>query len=77
MVLKVIGAGCPDCGKMYTNTLEAVERLGIQATVEKVDNLVDIVRLGVMTAPSLLKDGELIVSGQVASVDKIMKLLQK
>ena len=45
--------------------------------IEKIENLVEIVKLGVMTAPSLMKDGKLIVSGQVLPVDKIVKLLQQ
>ena len=43
----------------------------------KVEDLMEIVKLGVMTAPSLMKDGKLIISGQVVSTDKIVKLLQK
>ena len=39
--------------------------------------LIDIVKLGVMTAPSLMKDGKLIVSGQVQSMEKLMELLKK
>lgn len=77
MNLKVIGAGCPECNKLYTNTLEAVEQLQLDAKVEKIENLVEIVKLGVMTTPSLMKDGKLIVSGQVLPVDKIVKLLQQ
>lgn len=77
MNLKVIGAGCPECDKLYTNTLEAVEQLQLDAKVEKIENLVEIVKLGVMTTPSLMKDGKLIVSGQVLPVDKIVKLLQQ
>ena len=77
MNLKVIGAGCPECDKLYTNTLEAVEQLQLDAKVEKIENLGEIVKLGVMTAPSLMKDGKLIVSGQVLPVDKIVKLLQQ
>ena len=77
MNLKVIAAGCPECHKLYTNTLEAVEQLQLDAKVEKIENLVAIVKLGVMTAPSLMKDGKLIVSGQVLPVDKIVKLLQQ
>ena len=61
MNLKVIGAGCPECDKLYTNTLEAVEQLQLDAKVEKIENLVEIVKLGVMTAPSLMKDGKLAV----------------
>ena len=43
MNLKVIGAGCPECDKLYTNTLEAVEQLQLDAKVEKIENLVEIV----------------------------------
>lgn len=77
MNLKFIGTGCPECDKLYTNTLEAVEQLQLDAKVEKIENLVEIVKLGVMTTPSLMKDGKLIVSGQVLPVDKIVKLLQQ
>ncbi len=77
MNLKVIGTGCEKCDQLYENTKQAVAELGIQAEIEKVENLMEIVKLGVMTSPSLMKDGKLIISGQVVSTDKIVKLLQK
>ena len=49
----------------------------MSAQNERVSELIDIVKLGVMTAPSLMKDGKLIVSGQVPSVEKLMELLKK
>ena len=75
--LKVIGTGCDKCDQLYANTKEAVAKLGIEAEIEKIEDLMEIVKLGVMTSPSLMKDGKLIVSGQVVSTDKIFKLLQK
>lgn len=77
MNLKVIGTGCEKCDQLYENTKQAVAELGIQAEIEKVEDLMEIVKLGVMTSPSLMKDGKLIISGQVVSSDKIVKLLQK
>lgn len=77
MEIKVIGGGCDRCGKLYENVLEAVSRLGLDAHVERVEDLVQIVKLGVMTAPAVLVDGTLVVSGQVASPKKLMKILQK
>lgn len=77
MNLKVIGTGCDKCDQLYANTKEAVVKLGIEAEIEKIEDLMEIVKLGVMTSPSLMKDGKLIVSGQVVSTDKIVKLLQK
>lgn len=77
MVIKVIGEGCEKCDTLYDNTLQAVLELGLQAEVEKVEKLIDIVKLGVMTTPSLMVDGKLIVSGQVASAKEIVKKLKK
>lgn len=77
MTIKVLGEGCERCGKLYENTKEALAQLGIEAEVEKVDDLLEIVKLGVMSAPSLMVDGKLLVSGQVASVKTIKKLLSK
>lgn len=77
MEIKVIGEGCEKCDTLFNNTLDAILELGLDAQVEKVEDLIEIVKLGVMTAPSLMVDGKLIVSGQVASTEKIIKLLKK
>ena len=72
----MIGTGCDKCDKLYGNTQEALTELGIEAQLEKVEDLLEIVKLGVMTSPSLMIDGKLVVSGQVVSKDKIKKLLR-
>ena len=72
----MIGTGCDKCEKLYGNTQEALTELGIEAQLEKVEDLLEIVKLGVMTSPSLMIDGKLVVSGQVVSKDKIQKLLR-
>ena len=77
MNIKIIGSGCPDCSKLYDNTLTALRELGLEAEVEKIGDLIEIVKLGVMTAPSLMIDGKLVVSGKVASQKEIVKLLKK
>lgn len=77
MEIKVIGMGCDKCDALYANTLAAVEKAGIPARVEKVEDLVEIVRLGVMAAPSLMVDGKLVLSGRTATVQAIVKLLEK
>lgn len=77
MNIKIIGAGCPDCSRLYDNTLAAMAELGIEAEVEKVGDLIEIVKLGVMSAPSLMVDGKLLVAGKVASQKEIARLLKK
>ena len=44
--------------------------------MEKVDDLVEIVKLGVMQVPALMVDGKIVAAGQVLSVDKVCKLLK-
>ncbi len=77
MNIKVIGTGCEKCDKLYANVKEAVQELGTEADIEKVEDLLEIVKLGVMTSPSLMVDGKLVVSGQVAKTKDIVALLQK
>lgn len=77
MDVKVIGAGCPDCDKLKASTEEALKELGINAEIQRITALKDIVLLGVMTAPSLLVDGKLLISGQAASKDEVKKQLEK
>ena len=75
MEIKVIGEGCEKCDKLYENTCLAVKELGLEASIDKVEDLMDIVRLGVMTTPSVMMDGKLIISGRVPKVKEIIKLL--
>ncbi|MBQ9969083.1 MAG: TM0996/MTH895 family glutaredoxin-like protein [Oscillospiraceae bacterium] len=77
MDVKVIGAGCPDCDKLKASTEAALKELGINAEIQRITALKDIVLLGVMTAPSLLVDGKLLISGQAASKEEVKKQLEK
>lgn len=76
MDIKIIGSGCPDCDRLHANTLEALNELGMEATVTKIGDLLEIVKLGVLSAPSLMIDGKLVVSGKVAAKKEIIKILK-
>lgn len=77
MEIKVIGTGCDKCDKLYQNVQEAVKELKIDANIVKVEDLLEIVQLGVMSSPALMIDDKLVVRGSVASVKQIIKLLQE
>ena len=77
MDIKIIGEGCPDCSRLYDNTQAALAELGIEAEIVKVGDLIEIVKLGVMSAPSLMVDGKLLVAGKVAGQKEIVKQLKK
>ena len=76
MVIKVIGTGCEKCARLHQNVQQAVTELGVDAEIRKVEDLVEMVQLGVMSAPSLMIDGKLAVSGRVPSVKALKEILE-
>lgn len=76
MEIKVIGTGCEKCSRLYQNVQQALSLLGLEVEIQKVEDLMEIVRLGVMTSPSLMINGKLVVSGHVANVNTILDLLK-
>ncbi len=75
MIIKILGTGCTNCKRLEANAKEAVQQLGIEATVEKVENIQDIMAYGVMKTPALVVDEHVKIMGRVASVADIKAVL--
>lgn len=75
MVIKVLGTGCSKCHQLEENTRKAVSELGIDASVEKVENIKDIMKYGVMKTPALVVDEKVKVMGRVPTAEEIKKFL--
>ena len=73
--IQVLGTGCPKCKLLTANAEAAVKALGIEATVEKVEKIVDIMKFGVMTTPALVVDGVVKSAGKVLSAEEIKQHL--
>ncbi|MBO8127291.1 MAG: TM0996/MTH895 family glutaredoxin-like protein [Firmicutes bacterium] len=76
MVIKILGGGCANCKRLYANVEEAAKQLGLDVTLEKVEDYPSIMKYGVMSTPALVVDEELKVAGRVPSVDEIKAMLQ-
>ncbi|MEA3422974.1 MAG: thioredoxin family protein [Bacillota bacterium] len=76
MIVKILGTGCSNCKKLYDNTKEAVKELGIDATVEKVEDFKEIMAYGVMKTPALVVDGKVKVMGRNLKVKEIKEILK-
>lgn len=79
MLIQIIGSesGCDSCGQMQENAEKAVKELELDAQIEKISDLVQIVKMGIMTAPALVADGKLLFAGQVPTVKQIERALKK
>lgn len=73
--IKVLGTGCAKCKTLATLINEVVAENSIDATVEKVEDLLEIMEYNVMTTPALIVDGELKAKGRVPSKSEITKML--
>jgi small redox-active disulfide protein 2 len=63
MRIQVIGAGCAACKHMVADVRAVAARLGLDATIERVDDLEQIVRFGLFVLPGLAVDGQVISAG--------------
>ena len=75
MKIQILGTGCPKCKTLMANAEAAVKAAGVEATVEKVDQIADIMKMGVMITPALAVDGVVKSAGKVLSPDDIKKFL--
>lgn len=76
MIIKILGSGCASCTKLMENTKQAVDELGIEATIEKVEDFPTIMKYGVMKTPALVVDEKVKISGRVVNTEEIKKVLQ-
>ena len=77
MKVQILGTGCPRCRKLEANARKAIEELGVDAEVEKVQDIKEITKFGVMMTPGLVVDGKVKSTGEVVPVKKIKKWLQE
>lgn len=75
MIIKVLGPGCKNCKNLERVTREAVGELGVDATVEKVEDYPTIVGYGVMSTPALVIDEKLVLSGRVPRTAEVRELI--
>jgi small redox-active disulfide protein 2 len=73
--IQILGTGCSKCKTLLANTEEAVAAAGIEATIEKVDQIQDIIKFGVMGTPALVVDGAVKSVGKLLSPEDIKKYL--
>ncbi len=73
--LQILGTGCPKCKMLAEITETAAKDLGIEYELQKVTDISEIMKFGVMMTPALAVDGQVKVVGKVPSPDEIKKML--
>lgn len=74
--IQILGTGCPNCRQLAENAEAAAGELGIEYKLEKVTDLNEIMKFGVMMTPGIVVDGEVKASGKVVGPAEIKGWLQ-
>ena len=77
MNIKVLGPGCPKCQQAEKVVKEAVTEAGIDATVEKVTDTMEIAGYGVFGTPAVVVDGDVKSVGKIPGKEDIKAWIQK
>jgi len=73
--IQILGTGCPKCKKLAENTETGAKDLGIEYEIQKVTDINEIMKFGVMVTPALAVDGQVKLVGKVPSVEEVKNLL--
>ena len=75
MIIQVLGTGCAKCRSLYEVANKAVAETGVEALVEKVEDIQQIMAYNVIMMPGLVIDGYVKVAGRLPSLDEVKRLI--
>ncbi len=76
MEIKILGPGCANCHKLEEMAKAAAKELGIEATIEKISDIQEIMKY-TMSTPGLVVNGKLKYSGKpLPGIEKVKALIK-
>ena len=75
MEIKVLGTGCSKCKATFETVNKVVKENNINATVTKVEDIMEIMKYNVMNMPAIVIDGKVVLSGKTPGEKEIKNLL--
>ena len=76
MNIKILGSGCSNCKKLYAMAEDAVKELGVEAELQKVEGLKEIVSYGVMKTPALVINEKVAIMGRVPAYNEVLQAVK-
>lgn len=76
MRIVVYGPGCARCKQAEKAVINAVTEAGVDADVQKVEDIAAMVKAGVLSTPAIEIDGKVVMAGRVPTPEEIAKLLR-
>jgi small redox-active disulfide protein 2 len=77
MKIKILGPGCGRCQRLYLEAQRAVEQGGVQADLEKIEDMEAIMGYGIMLTPALVIDDQVKASGRIPPAAEIAEWIKE
>jgi small redox-active disulfide protein 2 len=75
-MIKVYGSGCANCKKLEEMCKEVINELNANASVEKVTDIQEIMKTGILSTPGLEINGKMISSGKLPTKSTLIHWMQ-
>lgn len=75
MEIIILGTGCAKCKTTFETVQKVVDESGIDATVSKEEDILEIVKYNIMSLPAVVVNGEVKIKGYVPSKEEILKAI--
>jgi len=77
MEIKILGTGCQNCKTLEKITRDVIEKENIQATITKVEDIMAIMKYGIMSTPALVVNEKVEIKGRVPSYEEVKQVLKR
>ena len=74
-IVKILGAGCAKCKQTEAVVREAIEKFGIDADVQKVEDIQEIIQYNVLSTPAVVVDEVVKLKGRVPTINEVKEVL--
>ncbi|RME32364.1 MAG: thioredoxin family protein [Gammaproteobacteria bacterium] len=74
--VKVLGSGCASCQATVRLIEEVAAQAGVQVELEKVEEMQEIMKYGVMSTPGVVVDGKVVHAGGVPDRESVRGWLE-
>ena len=76
-IVKILGTGCPKCKQTMTIVSNVVNENNIEASIEKVEDIMEIMKYNVMSTPAVVINEQVVIKGRVPSKSELIEILKK
>ena len=75
MLIQVLGTGCAKCKTLHEIVIKAVQETGVDAQVEKVEDIRKIMAFEILMMPGLVIDGQVKTAGRLPKLEEVKELI--